>query len=804
MAENIDISQFTDALSQLTRATEESYLAQMGYTRNSAGLLSKLEKNEKTRAEIEDKLTKELISTYGKQKIYADKNQALYKQQLSNLGYVVNEAGKIAKAMGSVELTVAQQRQIARLSELDKKQKETIEAQVNLGRNLKQGAVDFGKSMAGFASELASGNTSFSTLNPVIDAVAGALSNLASAIPLVGSFLSAGIKAAAEGAKFILELAQKNIKVFQDLSSGGAIFSNGMSGVNKMFDQAGMTMEGFSNVIKQNGETLSRYGGTIAGGAAKFTDAVGKLTKPGDSPLAKAGLELRNLGLTADDIGERAAAFLEQEIRLGRGRSLNADQLAKGTAAYTKELLALQKITGKSREELESERKQILNRGRFRATTDEMRAQGFGGGAESALRFMQRLPEELRAGFEETLSGAGGQEFGKLVATFGQDIIPFVEAFKTAKTTEEGIAAEDRLAKKISELSVSAAERFRGVATVTGETGFTSFAVLSDLANKGLPDFAKAVADVNNAAKTTDDTTKNAVKAQQQLEEASRKLFAAGTGALPLATAAVNEFAIVLNKAIGAAEDLFGVSGTTSPSVPGPTSLGNTNTRPGSGRDKAARANAEAGRLSPGQDPLARLNFGGKRSERTGGGDATPALIEKANMLNDLFPGGIFTALNDLHPRVNPAHREGRALDFVFNPTDAPKTPEEADILKKQIKELGFSTVLDEYFRDVKPGTTGKHFHAEVSAKYGGIASGPQTGFPAMLHGPKEAIIPLATDSILEKMATTPASAFANSSKVNTNDSIIIKMLADKFDAMINLLSNGNDIQDQLLRHSRI
>jgi hypothetical protein len=88
--------------------------------------------------------------------------------------------------------------------------------------------------------------------------------------------------------------------------------------------------------------------------------------------------------------------------------------------------------------------------------------------------------------------------------------------------------------------------------------------------------------------------------------------------------------------------------------------------------------------------------------------------------------------------------------------------------------------------------------------KYGGIASGPQTGFPVMLHGPKEAVIPLATDSILEKMATTPASTFANPATSNTSDSMLISMLVDKFDAMINLLSDGNDIQDQLLRHSRI
>lgn len=46
--------------------------------------------------------------------------------------------------------------------------------------------------------------------------------------------------------------------------------------------------------------------------------------------------------------------------------------------------------------------------------------------------------------------------------------------------------------------------------------------------------------------------------------------------------------------------------------------------------------------------------------------------------------------------------------------------------------------------------------NATVKAKDGGIASGPKSGYPAELHG-KEAIIPLGSNSLFEKMAKMPA-----------------------------------------------
>ena len=101
-----------------------------------------------------------------------------------------------------------------------------------------------------------------------------------------------------------------------------------------------------------------------------------------------------------------------------------------------------------------------------------------------------------------------------------------------------------------------------------------------------------------------------------------------------------------------------------------------------------------------------------------------------------------------------------------------------------------------------------------ISAKDGGITSGPMTGYPATLHGP-ELITPLSPNSILEQLAKTVAEPSAAASTGTDDASAILTemrdmqanfyaMMEDKFDQMINNLGTGNDISDKLLRNSMV
>jgi len=87
-------------------------------------------------------------------------------------------------------------------------------------------------------------------------------------------------------------------------------------------------------------------------------------------------------------------------------------------------------------------------------------------------------------------------------------------------------------------------------------------------------------------------------------------------------------------------------------------------------------------------------------------------------------------------------------------------------------------------------------------AKYGGILSGPMTGYPVTLHG-NEAVVPLTTDSLLEKLGTTPAASLEKPTSTSSEMNNIFMMLTEKFDQMIEKLSDGVNIQDKILKYSR-
>ena len=105
--------------------------------------------------------------------------------------------------------------------------------------------------------------------------------------------------------------------------------------------------------------------------------------------------------------------------------------------------------------------------------------------------------------------------------------------------------------------------------------------------------------------------------------------------------------------------------------------------------------------------------------------------------------------------------------------------------------------------------------HFQLSAAMGGIADGPKSGYPATLHG-SEVITPLEPNSILEKLAKTAASDVAPTSSASSTaieqtmrdmasmHSEMMSMFENKLDDMIDKLGTSNDLQDQLLKYSRV
>ena len=400
-----------------------------------------------------------------------------------------------------------------------------------------------GMSMGKFAGELAQGNTKFTTLNPLIDSVSEALGKIAEAIPFAGSAISGSMKLVAEGTKFIINQLQTTTETFQELGQTGALTAEGMSGVQKQFLESGLTLGGYKKAVIENAATLARFGGTVGDGTKKFTKFVGNIVD------SRAGDELRRLGFAADDIGETAGAFLNQQTRLGMAQNKTQSQLTQGAVQYAKELDTLTRLTGMNRKEIQAQQDAALSEGRFRAQTDEMIASGNEKGAKALLDFqtqVARISPELGAAIRDTATGFTNSEAAikGFNSTSGQ-IGPIIEALKRGEIDQGEAMRRLQAATKDAEAN----QRTFAKAAGDGQDVFVKYAELSDFNRAQIEGNAIKAKQAQDAAVAgQDDLTNKTVDAQKSMEQMSRQIQNFGFAVMPKAADAVQQFTGALNE----------------------------------------------------------------------------------------------------------------------------------------------------------------------------------------------------------------------------------------------------------------
>lgn len=407
-----------------------------------------------------------------------------------------------------------------------------------LGKLLSDAATKTG----GFLKGLAQGQTSFTTLNPVIDLVANSLGSVLKAVPIFGEALNGLTKAAADASKFMIEQVQGALKDFQDVAKFGGLVADGMTGLQRQFIESGMTMEGYKKVIKENADTMASFGGTVGKGSERFSKMVGGLTTKGGA-FENLGDELRKLGMTSDEIGESAAMYLEQEIKLGRARNKTDAQLTEGAAQYAKELDALQKLTGQSKEALQKQQDALNADVRFRAVLQEEEAKGNKKGAEAMANVLKVLGPDSQVGVAIKTFGAEmgmtTEESRKAALTYGDEFRQRVEDLKHRRITEdEFLQAYTKMAKSANAAGSSISQ----VGKILGkDSPYLDMAQQLDNANKlEGKSFAEAMKAQKGQIDSTDETTKKTIEAQKSMENMSRTMKNLAFQFLPQAATAIN------------------------------------------------------------------------------------------------------------------------------------------------------------------------------------------------------------------------------------------------------------------------
>lgn len=166
---------------------------------------------------------------------------------------------------------------------------------------------------------------------------------LGSVVGIVSPLIKGLGDAAAEATKFYIDFmvkeAQKLIEAFHKLSSSGAIFADGVTGMKDTAHAAGLTIKQLSEVIGKHAETIAQSGLGMAEGAKQM----GRVA----TALKTSGMQdkLLNLGYTFEEQAELIAETTANMRRTAGGKASEAE-IATQTAKYAENLRTIAAITG--------------------------------------------------------------------------------------------------------------------------------------------------------------------------------------------------------------------------------------------------------------------------------------------------------------------------------------------------------------------------------------------------------------------------------------------------------------------------
>ena len=273
-----------------------------------------------------------------------------------------------------------------------------------------------GKAFGDYTQAVYKGKKGAEALGDGIDTVTTSMQTLGLAVmTLVGGPLGLlagglGIAVGAVGkyAKATTEMSDKLYASWTELSQVGGSAAGGMTEVYKQMQQFGLSLDELSDMtslVKQNSAALATFGGTVASGTKMLADTVGDLRNSGFNR------EFMLMGHSINDINNYAASYIKQQTMLGRSQSDIQKNLNAGTIEYSKNLDALSRLTGDSREAQEAKQQAAMAEDAYAATMYNLQKRADAGDAAAAAQLKKLdtlnkiLPAEAAAEMRKAVGG---------------------------------------------------------------------------------------------------------------------------------------------------------------------------------------------------------------------------------------------------------------------------------------------------------------------------------------------------------------------------------------------------------------
>jgi hypothetical protein len=341
---------------------------------------------------------------------------------------------------------------------------------------------------------------------------------------------------------------EKTVSTYQKISASGALFADGMTGMRTAASQSFLT-------INQFGEVLSKMSGTFAesglsvGGATKMIGRVGDVMGAGGANSIRG--RLLALGYSFQEQVELSAEVMS-DMRKANSVYLNDPQkIAQTTEEYAKNLRVISAVTGEDARKKMEEARRGNAQTAFRAKLMELEAK-FPGTMQATLTAMASMTPEAQQALREHIGL--GQVISKDIAITGQlskgfnhEVTGMADIIKSGNLrNQEGI-------DQAQKLQVEGREQHRkdlanGKLTAIG---------MANMAGK-FPGVGTAL---ENYTLSSDKITKEGIEAAKKAAEAQARANDELTNKYMIAAIAAQNLAIVLQEEVlGVLQDFASIS----------------------------------------------------------------------------------------------------------------------------------------------------------------------------------------------------------------------------------------------------
>lgn len=606
-----------------------------------------------------------------------------------------------------------------------------------------------GNSLLSYTSAVQQGERGAAVMGRSVNNAAKSAGNFLSTLGPLGKAAGAVTKAFGQLSVVVGDQADQQYNALRELQRFGATANDGLEGMQSTIIGLNLTTDQLMEMARMIGnqsESLVLFQHTV-GDARKELSSIGAEMR-GETGLTR---QLMLLGMSAEGISEAMVNFVGMQSEVGMTQQRNALSLANATGSYLKEINALTKATGIEREALEDKIRSMREEERFRAYTATLRAQGRGDFALSAEVLTSAMgnlfDDTVAKGFRDILAGGGAitsEDAQKLLVSTGmssESIQKIAADFESGRATDEETL--QRVAEALGESAVGLRESGLPQVGALGASGvFVEYATMARAAILAQKDFVESIQEARRIQtgeieepednlETLADLTQAQINQSQNLSDIIQNFMGLNKISLTLA----KTFEGISDAAAGA----FGAGLTDDQGK----------FRDDGAPSGASRRRSRDGRSSGEQSNNITTRGTRQRREDSGGNSEIAELVRHMDAV--LSSGELTVGEMISTPKNESGDWAAEISRYMGVDSTQILEPTPENIGKIVMGLIGKQTdgnvTSGEEFRDEIRQQLKSEIGSAGEFRTGGIATGPESGYFAELHG-TEAIVPLSGGSI--------------------------------------------------------